>query len=144
MGAILAKGLSGNSTPTLTRAPPPQRPSLSAHPFVKLATAGPTVAVKSNSYAEKEEHLQYTQHNNNNVSITTNNSSPASKVGKCSCPEEVRKSNTDYCEAGGCGKPLYYCAECFQFIKMKGDNCSCSWAKKKLLAKQKEKNSNFN
>ena len=99
-----------------------------------------TVKTTSSTQARRKEKIQQRR----TLSVTTRNKSSAGSVGNCNCPEEVRKPNTDYCEAGGCGKPLYYCAECFQFIKMKGDNCSCSWAKNKLIEKQKEKNSNDN
>jgi hypothetical protein len=53
-------------------------------------------------------------------------------IGYCKC--EDPDPNEDECnkEAGGCGKPLHFCAECYLLVQAPGDNCSCGWGKKRL------------
>jgi len=56
------------------------------------------------------------------------------KIGFCSCDEDDQDPVEDDCDPNrGCGKPLFFCGECFLLIKQKDvDQCSCLFTKKKL------------
>uniref|UniRef100_A0A7S4M7T4 Uncharacterized protein n=1 Tax=Vannella robusta TaxID=1487602 RepID=A0A7S4M7T4_9EUKA len=72
-----------------------------------------------------------------NQTVTMHKPAPMSRkvtIPFCKCDEDDVDPVEDDCDANkGCGKPLFYCGECFKLIKQKeGEQCSCAFTKRKL------------
>lgn len=72
-----------------------------------------------------------------NTTVTEYKPAPMSRkvtIGFCKCDEDDIDPVEDDCDPNkGCGKPLFFCGECFKLIKQKdGEQCSCAFTKRKL------------
>lgn len=56
------------------------------------------------------------------------------KIPFCGCDEDDLDPVEDECDPNkGCGKPLFFCGECFKLMKQKEiEQCSCAFTKHKL------------